>query len=274
MIQLKLKPELAIRTFFAAGLILLSMIPAGAKSTDGWPAALKRPDLVVAQASGDSLQGGVSHDSERQQPPGYSRAPRQRRSRRGRRGGRGLYGASLDLRPLNLSEAQKERIRDIRRKSRLKAREYRKELKVKKIAMQNMMFSPDATPVQIRSAAKEFQTAQANMQDTVLGDFLGVRAVLTRQQLQMLPEIKPQRGSGGPGHPRRHPGMAAPGQQPPAMMGGQGNTGWQPPYPRGFGRQGMGGPGRPWGRRYRGEPPPWRTDRLDGASPGSFDQGY
>jgi len=142
-------------------------------------------------------------------------------------GGRELYGGTLDLTPLKLSEEQKQTIRQIREESRQKARELRRLLKEKKAALGELLFSAEATPAEIKSQIQELSALRQQMEEIVMGDFIAVRSVLTAEQRELLPQIKPQR--------RRTAGDGTIGRQAPGP-GGRGL-----PTGRPFLRQDRGG---------------------------------
>jgi Spy/CpxP family protein refolding chaperone len=105
----------------------------------------------------------------------------------------GLPGARkpLDLRPLNLSEPQKQRIRDIRAQTRADARELRQQLQGSQRQLRSLLFSPDATDAQIRQARRELRDAQDKLDNLNLNDWLQMRRVLSAEQKQRLPMVAP-----------------------------------------------------------------------------------
>lgn len=118
----------------------------------------------------------------------------------------GMLGGrkSLDLTPLNLSEEQKQRIRQIRTATRERAKDARQLLMQRQMQLRDMLFSPNASEQQIRAARKQLRAAQDELDDLNLNDLLQIRSVLTAEQRQRLPEIAPGRagpGRGGPGGP-------------------------------------------------------------------------
>jgi Spy/CpxP family protein refolding chaperone len=117
------------------------------------------------------------------------------------RGGGGFGGHKLDLTPLNLSEEQKTKIKAIRQANRERAKDFRQTLMQKQIALHSLIFSPNATDVQIRAARKEVRKAQDSLEEVGLDDLLQIRGLLTSEQRQRLPQIAPPppgRGGGGP----------------------------------------------------------------------------
>lgn len=132
-------------------------------------------------------------------------------------GGRQIFGGALNLQPLNLSEEQKQRIRDMRAQSSARARDLKKSLKEKRLEMRDMMFDPQSTESQIRAKRQELRRVQDQLEDVVIGDFLSVRSLLTPEQRKRLPEIKPGAAQPQPGGPafagRPNRGQGVPGQR-------------------------------------------------------------
>lgn len=125
-------------------------------------------------------------------------------------GGFGMPGAHrLDLTALNLTEEQKQRIKQVREGNREKAQSIRKNLLTKQQQLRSLIFSADATDSQIRSMRREVRKAQDSMEELNLDDLLAVRGVLTSEQRQRLPEIAPQQRSAG----NQRSGSAALSQQ-------------------------------------------------------------
>lgn len=113
------------------------------------------------------------------------------RRRVGAMGGAPMFGGPLDLTLLGLSEEQKGRIREIRRQSAGKARELRRVLRDRRAEMRDLLFDPSAADAQIRAKRQELRQMQDQLEEVILSDFLALRAVLTPEQRQRLPEIKP-----------------------------------------------------------------------------------
>lgn len=143
---------------------------------------------------------------------------------RGMQGGGGMHRPKLDLTPLGLTEDQKAKIEAMHEQTRNRVKELRKGMMQKQVQVRNLMFSPDATDVQIRAARKELRNLQDQVDESNFNDLLGIRAILTAEQKKRLPECMPgpnQTGSrfgGQPGDDRR-PG------------------GWQPQNAAGMGLQ-------------------------------------
>jgi Spy/CpxP family protein refolding chaperone len=113
----------------------------------------------------------------------------------GIRGGRmgGLRGGhhALDLTPLNLNEDQKNRIKQIRQSTRERARTTKQSLMQKQLQLRDLLFSADASDAKIRAARKEVRQAQEQLDDLNIEDLLKIRSVLTAEQKQKLPDLKP-----------------------------------------------------------------------------------
>ncbi|MBC7998919.1 MAG: Spy/CpxP family protein refolding chaperone [Leptolyngbya sp.] len=133
-----------------------------------------------------------------------------------------MNGGPLNLAPLNLSEAQKTKIQQLRNQTSTKAREVRKKLFLTRQEMKDLMFDPNASDETIRSKRKDVRKIQDQSDEVMIEDFLSIRAVLTPEQKKRLPEIKPvgPRGSLAgrdampppPGGPHSPPGdFASPG---------------------------------------------------------------
>lgn len=106
----------------------------------------------------------------------------------------GLGRAPLDLTSLNLTEEQKNRIKAQRAKSAPRARELQQVIKAKRMEMRDLMFDPSVTAKQLTEKRQELRAAQDEAETLMLNDFIGMRSVLTPEQLKHLPELKPGRG--------------------------------------------------------------------------------
>lgn len=131
-------------------------------------------------------------------------------------GDRQLFGRRpLDLTPLSLTEDQKEKIKQVRGQTSIKAREIRRVMMAKQGEMRDLMFDPTATDDVIRAKRMELRKLRDQIEEMTINDFLSIRAVLTPEQRKRLPEIKPGMGmgggrmmppGGGQGFPPRPPG--------------------------------------------------------------------
>lgn len=148
-----------------------------------------------------------------------------------------MFGGPLDLTPLGLSDEQKDRIRQIRSQSAVQARELRRVLKLKRAAMKDLMFDPNASDAQIKARRQELRRLQDQLEDVILSDFLALRGVLTPEQRSRLPEVKPQ-----PRPPLAGRGLDLPRRRPPGPA-------FEGPAPNRFGERAqpaaerIGGPG-------------------------------
>lgn len=107
-------------------------------------------------------------------------------------GGRQWFNRKpLDLTVLGLSDKQKSRIQEMRGRNALEARKINSDLKSMRTRMRDLMFDPNATREDIFAAHKELVGLQGEAEAVMLNDFLGIRSVLTPEQLQRLPELKP-----------------------------------------------------------------------------------
>ena len=127
-------------------------------------------------------------------------------------GGGGLFGRKpLDLSSLNLSDDQKQRIKDIHGKNGQQSRDFRKKLQAQRSEFKQMMFDPQATDDQIRARRRSLRQMQDKMEEMQLNDFLAIRSVLSPEQRQRLADTnKP-----GP----QFAGLPGQGAQPPAPVG-------------------------------------------------------
>lgn len=112
-----------------------------------------------------------------------------------RRGGpgqmSGFAGHRLDLTPLNLTEEQKQKIKQLRQANKDRIKDIRQNLMSKQIQLRNLLFSPDATDSQIRTARRDVRKIQDQIEEIGLDDMLGIRSVLTPDQKAKLPDIAP-----------------------------------------------------------------------------------
>ncbi|MBX9877867.1 MAG: Spy/CpxP family protein refolding chaperone [Candidatus Obscuribacterales bacterium] len=153
---------------------------------------------------------------------------------RGNMGG-GMSGGMgpLDLRPLNLTEEQKQKIQTTRQATAESVRQVRTNLKTVRGELKDMMFDPKASDSQIRNKRQEVRALQDKMDELLVNDFLKMRGVLTKEQLSHLQEAKPQPrsragfGNGGEGfNPRmqRQRQQGGPGYRPGFQPQGRDNS--------------------------------------------------
>lgn len=110
----------------------------------------------------------------------------------GMQGGRQWFGRQpIRLDRLNLSEKQKQRIQAMRQGNATRAREVNKQLRSKRAHLKEMLFDPGASQAQILEQQAQYSSLRNQADEIMLNDFLGIRSVLTKEQLDRLPEIKP-----------------------------------------------------------------------------------
>lgn len=98
----------------------------------------------------------------------------------------------LDLTVLNLTAEQKTKIQTMRAANGKKARAIRADLKVRRDQFRDMLFDPAATNEQIVETRKAVNKLQTQAEDLMLNDFLGIRKLLTKEQLELLPQVRPE----------------------------------------------------------------------------------
>ncbi len=179
--------------------------PPRAKGREVQPGTWRQPEF------GSDAEGG----SDR--PRGRFAEPGQTMKQRGRAGG-GMGGGvvgPVDLRSLNLTEDQRQKIQAQRQATVESVKQVRSNLRTVRGQLKDMMFDPNATDAQIKLKRHEVRNLQDKMDELLVNDFLKMRSVLTKEQLSHLSEIKPQAragkdfsGHGGQGRPfqRRMPG--------------------------------------------------------------------
>lgn len=106
----------------------------------------------------------------------------------GGRQGFGFGGRPLDLTQLNLSEKQKSDILALRAKHSEQAKSIQKNLRGKRMELRNMLFSQDLNRKALQDKRNELRGLQNQMDDIVIDDFLGVRSVLSEEQIKKLAE--------------------------------------------------------------------------------------
>jgi len=108
------------------------------------------------------------------------------------KGGGKLFGrAPLDLTVLKLTEDQKAKIQSMRSVNGQKARQLHSDLRTRRERFKEMLFDPQASNEQILSTRKEINKLQTQSEDLMLSDFLGIRKLLTKEQLELLPQVRP-----------------------------------------------------------------------------------
>ncbi|HEY9715648.1 MAG TPA: Spy/CpxP family protein refolding chaperone, partial [Chroococcales cyanobacterium] len=106
----------------------------------------------------------------------------------------GMFGRKpLDLSALNLTDDQKQQIKDIHAANGVKSREFHKSIMAKRQEFRDLMFDPNASDDQIRAMRKRLRQMQDKMEDLQVSDFLSIRSILTPEQRQKLAD---QRGGG------------------------------------------------------------------------------
>jgi len=138
----------------------------------------------------------------------------QRRGGRGGAGGMGGVIGPIDLRPLNLTEEQKQKIQTLRQTTAENVKQIRMNLRSARMQLKDMMFDPKATESQIRQKRQEVRTYQDKMDELLVNDFLKMRSVLTKEQLSHLSEVKPQGRGGKGGFAQGNEGRALPKKMP------------------------------------------------------------
>jgi len=106
----------------------------------------------------------------------------------GGRQGFGFGGKALDLSQLNLSEKQKGDILSLRAKHSEHAKSIQKNLRGKRMELRTMLFSPDLNRKALQDKRNELRGLQNQMDDIMIEDFLGVRSVLSEEQIKRLAE--------------------------------------------------------------------------------------
>lgn len=133
-----------------------------------------------------------------------------------RRPGQGgpFGGRALDLRPLALTDEQKQKVQEMRAQTRLRVKELHKQVAEKEKSLRDMMFNPEVSENQIRAARKELRKQQDLVDEANMNDLLGIRAMLTPEQKKHLPDCMPGKNGaangGGPPPPPQATGSALP----------------------------------------------------------------
>lgn len=111
---------------------------------------------------------------------------------KGMKGGKFFGREPLDLTVLNLTADQKAKIQTLRTADGQKARQLQIELRQRRDKFRDMLFDPAATTDQILGTHREINKLQSQTQDIMLNDFLGIRKLLTKEQLELLPQVRPE----------------------------------------------------------------------------------
>jgi len=120
-----------------------------------------------------------------------ARANRGPAAARQAQGGGGVFGKTLDLTPLALNDDQKIRVRQMRVQSRAKIRDLHKSVVQRQTELRQLMFDPEASDDQIRSARSQLRKLQDQVDETNMNDLLAIRGMLTPDQRKRLPECMP-----------------------------------------------------------------------------------
>jgi Spy/CpxP family protein refolding chaperone len=122
----------------------------------------------------------------------------------GFRGGRGPAGEgqsrgaslgskSLDLTPLELTDEQKEKVKQMRQKTRLKVKDLHQSVLERQAELRRLIFDPDVSEAQIRAARNQLRQLQDKLDETNMNDLLAIRAMLSPEQRKRLPDCLPGR---------------------------------------------------------------------------------
>ncbi len=105
-----------------------------------------------------------------------------------------LFGRRpLDFTILNLTDKQKEKIKDMREANSSKGKQLQGQLRLRRREIMDLLFAPQATKDQIMQKRDQVRALQQQAEDIMLNDFISIRSVLTEEQLQRLPELRPGR---------------------------------------------------------------------------------
>jgi Spy/CpxP family protein refolding chaperone len=105
--------------------------------------------------------------------------------------GGGIFKKPLDFSALNLSDAQKQQIREIRSANGGRAKQMQNNLKDQRDQMRDMMFDPNASDDQVRAKRRDVRQLQERIEEMQINDFLAIRKVLTPEQRQRLSDLNP-----------------------------------------------------------------------------------
>lgn len=159
--------------------------PPGAPNEMGMGMGMDDEDLPP---NGGPRGSGV----QRMRRPGSDFRPGPRGGAAPLRGGKFFGREPLDLTVLNLTPEQKAKIQTMRAANGKKARAIRADLKVRRDQFRDMLFDPTATNEQILETRKAVNKLQTQAEDVMLNDFLGIRKLLTKEQLELLPQVRPE----------------------------------------------------------------------------------
>lgn len=138
--------------------------------------------------------------------PGGFRRPKNFAGGPSIKGGKFFGREPLDLTKLNLSAEQKTKIQTMRSANGQKARALHADLKQRREKFREMLFDPNATNDDILSMRREVNKLQTQVEDLMLTDFLGIRKLLTKEQMELLPSIRPEEPPRRMAKPRRKTG--------------------------------------------------------------------
>jgi Spy/CpxP family protein refolding chaperone len=108
------------------------------------------------------------------------------------KGGKFFGREPLDLTVLNLTAEQKAKIQTMRSANGQKARALHSDIKARRDKFRDMLFDPSASNDQILGARREINKLQTQAEDLMLNDFLGIRKLLTKEQMDLLPQVRPE----------------------------------------------------------------------------------
>jgi Spy/CpxP family protein refolding chaperone len=108
------------------------------------------------------------------------------------KGGKFFGREPLDLTKLNLTPDQKSKIQAMRSANGQKARALHADLKQRREKFRDMLFDPNVSNEDILGMRREVNKLQTQVEDLMLTDFLGIRKLLTKEQMELLPSIRPQ----------------------------------------------------------------------------------
>jgi Spy/CpxP family protein refolding chaperone len=97
----------------------------------------------------------------------------------------------IDLKPLNLTPEQRQKIAEMRLATAKKIKEVHAALKAKKDELLNATFDPDISEAAIREKRLAVRALHEQQEDLMFEDLMGVRNLLTSEQKKHLAEIKP-----------------------------------------------------------------------------------